>query len=148
MNGEIRWRELEYGALRRRRRQLCCQAVGERGGSVSAGKTGIAQREIARMNGKPRPGEPAGGLAQSEARPQSFGDDGCRSFGAGVEARDGMLGAGEGGEQRMRIIGRRSRLPAWRRAGRRLFVFGLPYRPEQEIIVVITGTGHGFDRIA
>ena len=59
-----------------------------------------------------------------------------------------MLGAGEGGEQRMRIIGRRSGLPAWRRAGRRLFVFGLPYRPEQEIIVVITGTGHGFDRIA
>ena len=63
MNGEIRWRELEYGALRRRRRQLCCQAVGERGGPVSAGKTGIAQREIARMNGKSGPGEPAGRLA-------------------------------------------------------------------------------------
>ena len=118
MNGQIRWREIEYGALRRRRRQLCCQAVGKRGRPVSAGKTGIAQREIARMNGKSRPGEPTGGLAQSEARPQSFGNDGCRSLGAGIEARDGMLGAGEGGEQRMRIIGRRSRLPAKRRAGR------------------------------
>ena len=45
------------------------------------------------------------------------------------------------------MIGRSTGLSAWRRAGRRLFVIGLPYRPEQELIVVITGTGHGFDQI-
>ena len=81
--------------------------------------------------------QPSRRLEVGHARAETFGDGFGRCLGAGFQPGNGILRAGEGGQQRMIVIGLRRRFA---RAGRaRRFevclVLDFPCRPEPVFVV-------------
>ena len=81
--------------------------------------------------------QPSRSLEIRHARAETVGDGFGRSLGAGFQPRNGILGAGEGGQQRMIVIWLRRRFARAGRAGRfeLCLVLGFPHGPEPVFVL-------------